>query len=89
MVFVDNHDTQREQGKLIYKKSKQYKMATAFMLAHPYGIPKVMSSFDFNVRDQGTIFVTRYIFHTYTRSIHKITEVVDTASVISSSVTNC
>lgn len=53
VVFVDNHDTQREEGKLIYKKSKQYKMANAFMLAHPYGIPKVMSSFDFNDRNQG------------------------------------
>ncbi|KAJ8917226.1 hypothetical protein NQ315_012718 [Exocentrus adspersus] len=53
VVFVDNHDTQREQGKLTYKDSKRYKMATAFMLAHPYGIPKVMSSFFFNNKDQG------------------------------------
>ncbi|XP_055383823.1 alpha-amylase-related protein-like [Condylostylus longicornis] len=57
LVFVDNHDNQRDHGGggdiLTYKQSKQYKMATAFMLAHPYGIPRVMSSFDFNHKDQG------------------------------------
>ncbi|CAH1116249.1 unnamed protein product [Phaedon cochleariae] len=53
VVFVDNHDTQRQHGQLTYKESKKYKMANAFMLAHPYGIPKVMSSFDFNSRNQG------------------------------------
>ncbi|KAJ8927498.1 hypothetical protein NQ314_020028 [Rhamnusium bicolor] len=57
IVFVDNHDTQRDNGKLTYKDTKKYKMATAFMLAHPYGVPKVMSSFDFRQRDDG-----KYIF---------------------------
>jgi alpha-amylase len=28
-------------------------MAVAFLLAHPYGYPRVMSSFDFNDSDQG------------------------------------
>lgn len=54
VVFVDNHDTQRDSGALTYKNAKQYKMANAFMLAHPYGTPKVMSSFFFDTRDQGT-----------------------------------
>ncbi|CAK9827439.1 Alpha-amylase-related protein [Anthophora retusa] len=54
LVFIDNHDTQRDSGEVLtYKSSKLYKMAVAFMLAHPYGTPKVMSSYDFNNRDQG------------------------------------
>lgn len=58
LVFVDNHDNQRGHGAggdniLTYKQSKQYKMATAFKLAHPYGSTRVMSSFDFNDSDQG------------------------------------
>lgn len=50
IVFVDNHDTQRDNT-LNYKNAKQYKMANAFMLAHPYGIPKIMSSFSFKDRN--------------------------------------
>uniref|UniRef100_A0A023EVZ4 Alpha-amylase n=1 Tax=Aedes albopictus TaxID=7160 RepID=A0A023EVZ4_AEDAL len=58
LVFVDNHDNQRGHGPggsdiLTYKDSKSYKMANAFMLAHPYGIPRVMSSFAFDSSDQG------------------------------------
>ncbi|XP_055524227.1 alpha-amylase A-like [Wyeomyia smithii] len=58
LVFVDNHDNQRGHGAggdnvLTHKVSKNYKMATAFMLAHPYGIPRVMSSFFFDDGDQG------------------------------------
>ncbi|XP_054088895.1 alpha-amylase 2-like [Zeugodacus cucurbitae] len=57
-VFVDNHDNQRGHGAgggdiLTYKNGKQYKMANAFMLAHPFGIPRVMSSFAFDNSDQG------------------------------------
>lgn len=57
VVFVDNHDLQREDNHLHYKDSKRYKMANAFMLAHPYGIAKVMSSFHFNSHGQGNFFV--------------------------------
>jgi len=57
-VFVDNHDNQRGHGAggdsiLTYKQSKQYKMAIAFMLAHPYGSTRVMSSFNFDDTDAG------------------------------------
>ncbi|XP_029405441.2 alpha-amylase A [Bactrocera dorsalis] len=57
-VFVDNHDNQRGHGAggsdvLTYKNAKQYKMANAFMLAYPFGIPRVMSSFAFDNTDQG------------------------------------
>ncbi|WP_150242567.1 carbohydrate-binding module family 20 domain-containing protein [Nocardiopsis quinghaiensis] len=47
MVFVDNHDTQRYTPTLTYKDGDRYYLATAFMLAHPYGTPVVMSSYDF------------------------------------------
>uniref|UniRef100_W8BYH3 Alpha-amylase n=2 Tax=Ceratitis capitata TaxID=7213 RepID=W8BYH3_CERCA len=58
LIFVDNHDNQRGHGAggadiLNYKTSKQYKMASAFMLAHPFGITRVMSSFAFDNTDQG------------------------------------
>nr|ABC68516.1 alpha-amylase [Blattella germanica] len=58
LVFVDNHDNQRGHGAggasiLTYKTSKLYKMAVAFMLAYPYGYPRVMSSFSFDNSDQG------------------------------------
>lgn len=49
LVFVDNHDNQREGGDILtYKEPKNYKMAVAFMLAYPFGIPRIMSSFDFH-----------------------------------------
>ncbi|XP_050462478.1 alpha-amylase 2-like [Cataglyphis hispanica] len=54
LVFIDNHDTQRDNSNILtYKSSKLYKMAVAFMLAHPYGIPRIMSSFDFNDFNEG------------------------------------
>nr|AAW66432.1 Amyrel [Scaptodrosophila finitima] len=53
LTFVDNHDNQRDSGEVLnYKSPKQYKMATAFHLAFPYGISRVMSSFGFDDRDQ-------------------------------------
>lgn len=53
LVFVDNHDNQRGHGAggsnvLTYHNSKQYKMATAWALAHPYGNVRIMSSFRFD-----------------------------------------
>lgn len=58
LVFVDNHDNQRGHGAggdsvLTYKQDKQYKMATAFTLAFPFGITRIMSSFAFDDTDQG------------------------------------
>nr|WBB44926.1 alpha-amylase [Chrysogorgia stellata] len=53
LVFVDNHDSQRDGSTLSYKDSRPYKMATAYTLAWDYGEPKVMSSFKFDNRDQG------------------------------------
>ncbi|XP_064597212.1 alpha-amylase-like [Liolophura sinensis] len=57
VVFIDNHDNQRGHGGggsvLTHSESRLYKLANAFMLAHSYGYPKVMSSFNFRGSDEG------------------------------------
>merc|ERR1712136_145210 len=53
VVFLDNHDTQRGDAQLTYKNGDLYQLANVFMLAHPYGYPKVMSSYYFTSHDQG------------------------------------
>ncbi|KAJ8969370.1 hypothetical protein NQ317_002003 [Molorchus minor] len=55
VVFIDNHDNQRTGSSAIltYKNPKPYKMAIAFMLAHPYGTTRIMSSYAFDSHDQG------------------------------------
>ena len=58
IVFVDNHDIQRGHagggGNIVtYKDGSLYNLANAFMLAHPYGYPQLMSSYEFSNGDQG------------------------------------
>lgn len=53
VVFMDNHDTQRGEAQLTYKDGALYTLANVFMLAHPYGHPKVMSSYAFSDHDAG------------------------------------
>uniref|UniRef100_A0A1S4JJB8 Alpha-amylase n=1 Tax=Culex quinquefasciatus TaxID=7176 RepID=A0A1S4JJB8_CULQU len=58
LVFVDNHDNQRGHGAggdtiLTYKRKSQYVQAVAFTLATDYGIPRIMSSYNFTNSDQG------------------------------------
>ena len=55
VVFSDNHDTQRHDGghAFNYKRGERYVLANVFMLAWPYGYPKVMSSYRFEERDVG------------------------------------
>ncbi|KAM4721451.1 pancreatic alpha-amylase-like [Rhinophrynus dorsalis] len=50
LVFVDNHDSQRGHGGggasiLTFFDARLYKMGVGFMLAHPYGFTRVMSSY--------------------------------------------
>lgn len=57
-VFVDNHDNQRSHGGggnvITFKSPKEYKMASAFMLANDYGFVRIMSSYAFGSNsDQG------------------------------------
>jgi alpha-amylase len=57
IVFVDNHDIQRGHATgdevVNYKDGRLYDLAVAFMLAHPYGYPLVMSSYAFDNDQQG------------------------------------
>jgi alpha-amylase len=54
VVFIDNHDTERHAAPLTYKSGPKYYLATAFMLAWPYGFPKVLSGFLFTDIDAGS-----------------------------------
>lgn len=47
VVFINNHDNQRGTNRRVitFEESKQLKISTAFMLAHPYGFPRIMSSY--------------------------------------------
>ncbi|TAA47508.1 starch-binding protein [Corallincola spongiicola] len=52
VVFTDNHDNQRGHGAgganvLTFKDGALYDLANVYMLAWPYGYPKVMSSYQF------------------------------------------
>ena len=57
IVFVDNHDIQRGHAfgdeVVNYKDGERYDLAVAFMLAHPYGYPLVMSSYAFETDQDG------------------------------------
>lgn len=57
IVFVDNHDNQRGHGSgghiVTHKDGTLYDLANVFMLAWPYGYPRIMSSYDFTNEAQG------------------------------------
>ena len=46
VVFLENHDTQREGG-IGYRDGDVFRLANVWMLAQPYGYPSVMSSYAF------------------------------------------
>lgn len=49
VVFVDNHDNQRGHGmsaETTHRDGPTYDLANVFMLAWPYGYPKLMSSYE-------------------------------------------
>jgi alpha-amylase len=51
LVFVENHDTERNGSTLSYKDGATNLLATEFMLARGYGRPQVYSSFTFTGND--------------------------------------
>ena len=51
LVFLENHDTQRERG-ISYRDGDVYRLANVWMLAQPYGHPSVMSSYAFEQGSQ-------------------------------------
>jgi alpha-amylase len=57
VVFVDNHDNQRGHGGgasvLTHEDGGLYELAVVFMLAYPYGYPRIMSSYAFDNSDAG------------------------------------
>ncbi|KAH8922494.1 carbohydrate-binding module family 20 protein [Atractiella rhizophila] len=52
-VFIANHDTERNNGSLTFNDGPLYTMGFAFSLAHPYGTPTILSSFNFSAYDDG------------------------------------
>ncbi|VDN02941.1 unnamed protein product [Thelazia callipaeda] len=55
LVFIDNHDNQRDSNPyvLTYKDESLYAMLVGFMLSWNYGYPRVMSSYVFNDFNKG------------------------------------
>lgn len=53
VVFVSNHDTERNNQTLNYKTAKDFELATAMMLAENYGQPILYSSYAFADYDAG------------------------------------
>ncbi|MBO3101223.1 alpha-amylase [Cellulomonas fengjieae] len=53
VVFVDNHDTERNGSTLSYADAEQYALANVLMLAGTYGTPAVYSGYAFSDRDAG------------------------------------
>lgn len=57
VVFIDNHDKQRGHGGggnyVTYHDGQLHTLAMVYMLAHPYGKPRIMSSYAFDDSEQG------------------------------------
>ena len=57
IVFIDNHDKQRGHGGggnyVTYQDGPLHTLAMVFMLAYPYGQPRIMSSYAFTDSEQG------------------------------------
>jgi len=47
VVFLENHDTQHDNGTISYRDGNVYRIANVFMLAQPYGYPSILSSYSF------------------------------------------
>ncbi|WP_433360249.1 carbohydrate-binding module family 20 domain-containing protein [Streptosporangium sp. CA-115845] len=53
VVFIDNHDTERNGSTMNYKYGDAYKLANVFMLAWPYGTQRVYSGFTWGNSEGG------------------------------------
>jgi alpha-amylase len=47
VVFLENHDSQHQTGVIGYRDGQVFRLANVWMLAQPYGYPKVLSSYAF------------------------------------------
>jgi alpha-amylase len=57
IVFVDNHDTERNGETLSQADGDAYVLATVFLLAQPYGTPVLYSGYAFESPDAGPMQV--------------------------------
>jgi alpha-amylase len=55
VVFLENHDTQRDAGApgLGYRDGQTYRLAMVYLLGQPYGYPSVLSGYAFDRGSQG------------------------------------
>lgn len=53
VIFVDNHDTERNGSTLSYADAEDYALANVLMLAGTYGTPAVYTGYAFSDRDAG------------------------------------
>lgn len=56
VVFVENHDTQRERPQKSLSREKEsalFELAEVFMLTWPYGYPQIYSGYEFSDYNQG------------------------------------
>lgn len=53
VVFVENHDTQREGAGGGYRRGDVHRLANVWMMAQPYGYPSVMSGYAFDLGRPG------------------------------------
>lgn len=51
VVFLENHDTQHDIGRISYRDGSVFRVANVWMLAQPYGYPSILSAYAF-VRPQ-------------------------------------
>jgi alpha-amylase len=47
VVFLENHDTQHDVGRISYRNGSVFRVANVWMLAQPYGYPSILSSYPF------------------------------------------
>jgi len=48
VVFLENHDTQHDVGRISYRNGQVFRLANVFMLAQPYGYPSILSAYPFD-----------------------------------------
>ncbi|MDE3128832.1 MAG: alpha-amylase family protein [Gemmatimonadota bacterium] len=48
VVFLENHDTQHDVGRISYRDGQTFRLANVWMLAQPYGYPVILSSYAFS-----------------------------------------
>ncbi len=55
VVFLENHDSQHQTGQIGYREGQVFRLANVWMLAQPYGYPKILSSYAFDRPGQNSM----------------------------------